>query len=141
MNARIYTWFLSFYPTEFRNEFGEEMKEVFLQDLEESRQRQGRTGAVRVWWRSLRELCSIALAAEVSRPAVAVPLIAYVLQFVYMVGAVFLARKDPLNSLPESPGQALLLVLLTSFIPAVVARIAICVGDHSVPIPLSLASE
>jgi hypothetical protein len=51
MNARMYRLMLRLYPAELRHDFGAEMTQVFLDDIDDS-------GAARVWWRSLKELFS-----------------------------------------------------------------------------------
>ena len=42
MNARVYGMLLRLYPAELRDDFGEEMTQVFLDDIDDS-------GAARVW--------------------------------------------------------------------------------------------
>jgi hypothetical protein len=138
MNAQIYSLFLSFYPADFRRDFGAEMTEVFLEDLEESRQRGGWLGAAHVWWRSVRELCRIASPEVISRREVAVPGLMFVLQTLYIGAIVLLAHGDPHSTLPQSGGDTLVLIFGVSLIPALIGRIALRIGDNSVPVPLSL---
>ena len=133
MNARVYELMLSFYPAELRAEFGAEMTEVFLEDLKDSRKRSGWAGASRVWWRSVRELCRIASPEIVSRREIAVPLLMYVLQVIDFSATVFLPRHGRFPI-----GNELLLIFGASLIPAFIARIALRVGDGSLPVPLSL---
>ena len=105
MNERIYSLLLRLYPAGLREDFGAEMTQVFLDDIDES-------GAARVWWRSLKELCQIAL----STPRVMVSLFIYLSQTLYFYGAMRPHRD--------------LAVLL---IPALTTFIAIKVHDSEVP--------
>ncbi|HWB87569.1 MAG TPA: hypothetical protein VG675_25730, partial [Bryobacteraceae bacterium] len=68
MNARIYGLLLHLYPAELREDFGPEMMQVFLDDMEDSRRRHGFSGAARVWWHSLKELGQVALPAAARTP-------------------------------------------------------------------------
>ena len=135
MNAQIYSLFLSFYPADFRKDFGAEMTEVFLEDLGDSRQRGGWLGAARVWWRSVRELCSIASPEVISRREVAVPGLMYALQVIDLSVTVFLPQHNR-SALPIRDG--LLMIFGISLVPALIARIALRIGDNSVPVPLNL---
>lgn len=112
MNARIYSLLLRLYPAELRADFGPEMTQVFLDDMEDGRRRNGHAGAARVWWRSLKELCQIALLT----PRVMVPLFIYLSQTLYFYGVM-----RPHRGLP-----VLLIPVLTTFI-ALEAR------DYEVP--------
>ena len=114
MSARIYSLLLRLYPAELREEFGAEMTQVFLDDLEDGRRRCGVFGAARVWRRSLKELCQIAL----STPRVMVPLFIYLSQILYFYGVMR----------PERGLPVLLIPVLTTFI-ALEAR------DYDVPDP------
>ncbi len=138
MNARVYGLMLSFYPADLRRDFGAEMTEVFLEDLEDSHRRGGRMGAVRVWWWSVRELCRIASPEVISRREIAVPLVMYVLQSIYLAGIIFLTQRDPHAGIPRSVGERLVLIFGMSLIPALIGRVALLIGDGSVPVPLSL---
>jgi len=138
MNARVYGLMLSFYPADLRRDFGAEMTEVFLEDLEDSRLRGGWMGAVRVWWRSVRELCRIASPEMASRREIAVPFVMFVLQAMYLSGIIFITQSNPHADIPRSVGDRLVLVFGMSLIPALIARVALLIGDGSVPVPLSL---
>ncbi len=139
MSARIYSALLTLYPDDLRNEFGEEMKQVFLEDLEDSRRSFGRRGVVRVWWRSVKELFRIALRIEISKREIAVPLIMFVLQELYVGGIMLMAHNDPLAVMPKSPGDMISLAIPIGLIPSAIAFIALRVGDRSVPVPLALS--
>lgn len=50
MNCRVYAILLLLYPSTLRRQFGEEMIEVFAQQLHDACQRDGWAGGVGVWW-------------------------------------------------------------------------------------------
>ena len=111
MNARIYSLLLHLYPADLREDFGPEMMQVFLDDIRDS-------GVARAWWRSLKELCQIALLT----PKVIVLVFIYVSQTLYFYGVMRLHRGLPV----------LLIPVLTTFI-ALEAR------DYEVPDPSILS--
>jgi hypothetical protein len=117
VNERIYSLLLRLYPAELCADFGPEMTQVFLDDLEDGRQRHGFSGAARVWWRSLKELCQIAL----STPRVMVPLFIYLSQTLYFYGVMR----------PHRGPSVFLIPVLTTFI-------AFEVRDYEVPDPTPL---
>ena len=112
MNARIYSLLLHLYPADLREDFGPEMTQVFLDDLGEGRRRHGCIGVARVWWRSVKELCQIAL----STPRVMVSVFIYLSQTLYFYGMMRSHR-----------GLSFLLI------PALTTFIAIKVHDSEVP--------
>jgi hypothetical protein len=138
MNAQIYALLLTLCPADLKKEFGEEMTQVFLDDLADHQRRCGWMGAARVWWRSLREICGIALPEMASRHGIAVPFMVYVFQMFYISSIIVLARRDPHSAFPKSLGEDLALIFLSGVIPAFIARIAQLVGDASVPVPLRI---
>ena len=138
MSARIYSALLSLYPADLRHDFGEEMTQVFLEDLEDSRRVHGFRGAARVWWRSLKELCQIVLPAGASKREIAVPAIVFILQEFYLGGIMLLSHRDPRAIMPRSLGGMLALGVPMAVVTAVIAFIALRVGDRSVPVPLNL---
>jgi hypothetical protein len=117
MNARIYSLFLRLYLAQLREDFGAEMAQVFLDDLEDVRRRHGLIGAARVWWRSLKELCQIVL----STPRVMVLLFIYLSQALYFYGVM-------------RPHRGLSVLL----IPALTTFIALEARDYDVPDRCSL---
>jgi len=139
--TRIYSGFLSLYPAELRRDFGAEMSQVFVEDLEDSYRSRGVAGAARVWWRSVKELWRVALPEHASKREIEVPIVVYCLNNLYM--AVMLV------SFPEVPGahgalpvvQAIAGSLLFSLIPALITFVALRVGNHSVPVPLVLGTK
>lgn len=141
MSARVYWMILSLYPAELRRDFGAEMAQVFLEDLENTYRRSGYRGAARVWWNSIKELCRIVLPVEASKREVAVPFLTYILQIVYLGGVMLLAHGDPGSELPKSFGQALLLAMVFSLAPAFIAFAALRIGNRSVPVPLNLSGR
>jgi hypothetical protein len=140
MNARIYSVLLSLYPAELRTEFGAEMTQVFLEDLEDSARTRGFFGAARVWRRSLNELLRIALPAFAMRREIAVALIMYALQEVYLGGIMMMAARHT-SDLPKSIVQAIILAMVCGLVPAFTAFVALHIGNRSVPEPLNLNSK
>ena len=138
MNARMYSILLSLYPAELRTDFGAEMTQVFLEDLEDSARGHGFVGVARVWRRSLKELFRIALPARAAGREIAVPLIMYALQELYLGGILLLTGG---RAMPRSIGQKILLVTVSGLVPAVIAFVALWVGNRSVPEPLNLSSK
>jgi hypothetical protein len=134
MSARVYSALLALYPDELRDQFGSEMKQVFLEDLEDSYQARGFFGAASVWYRSLKEVFRVALPARAAQREFAVALIMYVLQEVYLGGILTLSGKGT-SDLPESlwPGA-----LVFGFFPAAIAFVALRIGNRAVPAPLHL---
>jgi hypothetical protein len=118
VNESIYSLLLCLYPAELRADFGPEMTQVFLDDMEDGRRRRGLLGAAQVWWRSVKELCQIVL----STPRVMVTVFIYLSQTFYFYGVM-----RPHRGLP-----VLLIPLLTTFI-ALEAR------DYEVPDPSPLS--
>jgi hypothetical protein len=140
MNARIYSILLSLYPAELRKDFGAEMVQVFLEDLEDSARTRGFFGAARVWRRSLKELLAIALPAFATQREIAVALMMYVLQEIYLGGIMVMAARHT-SDVPKSIGPGIIFVMLYGLIPAFTAFVALHIGNRSVPVPLNLSSK
>lgn len=140
MNERIYSVLLSLYPAELRTDFGAEMTQVFLEDLEDSARTRGFFGAARVWRRSLTELLRIALPARAAGREVAVPLIIYVLQEIYLGGMLFMTNQMT-SARPKFIWQGIALMMLCGLIPALTAFVALRIGNRSVPEPLNLSTK
>lgn len=92
------------------------------------------SSAARVWWLSIKELCRIVIPLEAARREIAVPLIVYTLQAAYLGGIMLLTNKDW-----GTAGDMIRLSLVFSLAPALIALIALRVGDRSVPVPLNLS--
>jgi len=71
MSPRIYSWLVAFYPENLRRDFGEEMVQVFAEELRDP----GLKGALRVWRRALAEFFRLAPPGWAANPAVRVPAI------------------------------------------------------------------
>jgi putative ABC transport system permease protein len=56
---RLYRWFLRFFPSEFRGDFGDDMSQVF-RDEHRDASGGGRLAIARLWWRTLRGLAALA---------------------------------------------------------------------------------
>jgi len=128
VNARIYSLFLRLYPAELRHKFGVEMTEVFLDDIDDS-------GAARVWWRSFKELFRIALPAAFSHRYFVVPAMLYLLQALDL-GSIMI--WGPRDRAPHSVAETVVLATLPGLVSAIVAFLALFIGDRSVPEPLNL---
>ncbi len=139
MSARIYSVFLSLYPADLRRDFGEEMTQVFLEDLENSRRRRGLFGAAQVWWRSVRELCRIVLPLEVSRREVAVPVLAFFVQEFFCAGLLLLSPFDP--SMPVMHREAMALTVVPGLFTASVAFVAMRMTVERDPVSLELGHK
>ena len=50
MSCRVYATVLLLYPSTLRRQFGEEMIEVFAEQLQDACQRDGWAGGVSIWW-------------------------------------------------------------------------------------------
>ncbi|UFP95675.1 ABC transporter permease [Gloeobacter morelensis] len=66
LSERLYRWLLLLYPAEFRAEYGEELVQVFLDNLHEERQADGRRGVLRLWWETMTDLSSTAFAEHLA---------------------------------------------------------------------------
>jgi hypothetical protein len=95
LSARAYDGILRLYPSDLRREFGPEMNELFVEDLDDAWRSSGLVGVIGVWWCALCELFRIALPAQSSNPAFAVPAIAalYVLGMIGELAAI----RDPMT--------------------------------------------
>jgi len=131
MNARVYCLLLRLYPAELRHDFGAEMTQVFLDDIDDS-------GAVRVWWRSLEELFRIALPAALSRRYVQVPAMMYLLMVTYFGGIMMWGPRGPGSPLPHSDAEFIPLLTFPGLASALTALVALYMGDRAVPEPLNL---
>ena len=131
MNARVYGMLLRLYPAELRDDFGEEMTQVFLDDIDDC-------GAARAWLRSFKELFCIALPAAFSRRYVQVPATLWFLQLLYFCGLLMLAPRTPGSALPGSVVDIIAVMTFPGLVSAAVAFIALYIGDHAVPEPLNL---
>ncbi len=134
MNAQIYLLLLALCPADLRREFGAEMTEVFLEDLEDHRRRGGWMGAARVWRRSLTDLCGAASRETIARRQFVAPMIAYGLLQIWFA-LVCLVHL-------ELPWQELILISsLYGLVLALVAFAVVRVADGNVPEPLRLESR
>jgi hypothetical protein len=131
MNAQIYSLLLALCPCDLQREFGAEMTEVFLEDLEESQKRSGLRGAARVWRQSLIELCALALHDAIAQQKFAVPVIMYALQLSWF-GLGFLLHPE----IPLPP--SVLLGLPVLLVPSAIAFLAVAVAHRNAPILLQL---
>jgi len=66
VNRRLYRVSLALYPAELRREFGEEMTDVFTQQLSDAWHGDHLWGALWVWQEALQELVCVALPSRVA---------------------------------------------------------------------------
>jgi len=135
MRTRIYSLFLALYPAWLRNTYGAEMIQVFGEDLEDSYRTRGLPGAAAVWYRSLKELIRIALPARAAKREIAVALITYGFTESYFLGIVVLEGGKHIPRAAELDGAS---VLVFGVFPAVIAYVALRIGNRSMPVPLDL---
>jgi len=139
-STRIYGALLRAYPPELRRDYGAEMTQVFLEDLDDARLRRGWAGVARVWWRSACELIRIALPAQLEKPAVVVPAISFAFcQFIMSAQLMVAFHRSP--GLREQAGLAAAVALGPSVISALTAFAAVRAGNRSLPAPLGLDSR
>ena len=131
MNVRMYCLLLHLYPAELRHNFGAEMTQIFLDDIDDS-------GAALVWWRSLKELFRIALPAAFSRRYVQVPAMIYLLMVAYFGSILMWGPRDARSPLPHSAAELIPLLIFPGLFAAAIALIALYIGDRAVAEPLNL---
>lgn len=85
-SVSLYKALLVLYPPEVRNRFGSEMAETFAQQLTDAWAEERASGVLKVWALALPELFWIALAGQVLRPAIALPVTA-----ILITGPLFLS--------------------------------------------------
>jgi len=73
LSCRAYRLLLPLYPPRLRFEFGEEMADVFADQLRGECGESGLAGLARVWWRVAAELLEGALPTEVGWTKVVIP--------------------------------------------------------------------
>jgi len=72
VSRKVYETSLSFYPDDLRTDFGEEMIEVFEQQISEAYKENGTRGLLQVWLCAAREFVSIALTSQLTQRMVPV---------------------------------------------------------------------
>jgi hypothetical protein len=77
LSSYIYSGILVLYPVDLRRDFGDEMTDVFAQDLAEMWHSRRLIGALSVWRRALWEVTSIAVPAQIVNSAVIAPTISF----------------------------------------------------------------
>ena len=82
-SCKIYETSLAFYPDDLRSEFGEEMVEVFEEQLSDAYGAQGIRGFLRIWLCTVREFVTIAVTGQLARCTV--PVLAVATAFVLMI--------------------------------------------------------
>ena len=86
VSSRAYAVLLVLYPDELRRRFGEEMTDVFDQQLEGAWEEGGFLGLARIWLRAIGELLFVALPAQLAQPIVVVPTLSLISNsFIFLV--------------------------------------------------------
>lgn len=75
--TRLYSALLRLYPREFRLQFGEEMTQVFADQVAEARDEQGIAGVMRVCCEAVAELFTVALPSQLANVMVIVPVLSF----------------------------------------------------------------
>lgn len=74
-SCKIYGRLLLLYPGRLRADFGDEMADVFQQQLCDAMASDGLAGFIRVWWCAVEELARIAAPSNLSISMVQVPVL------------------------------------------------------------------
>ena len=94
-SAVIYRGILCLYPVDLRYRFGEEMAEVFTDDLEDALIDAHRTHRLapvaRVWWHALSEILAIAIPGRLANEALVAPAVSLALHLALIGGFLILA--------------------------------------------------
>jgi hypothetical protein len=78
LSSVAYRGIVALYPEDLRREFGDEMLDVFVQDLVHTGHGCGLRGMLRVWRRALIEVISIAMPRQLVSSVVIAPVISFV---------------------------------------------------------------
>ncbi|HEV2398692.1 MAG TPA: hypothetical protein VGS27_17240 [Candidatus Sulfotelmatobacter sp.] len=81
ISHKIYERSLVLYPKDLRGGFGDEMSEVFDEQLGEAYSRSGFSGLVRVWFRATREVVTVAVPGRFAQRAVPIVGVAATIAF------------------------------------------------------------
>jgi len=73
LSCRAYSLLLPLYPSRLRFEFGEEMADVFAEQVRDECAESGLAGLARVWWRVFVEVLAGAWPTEVDWARVVIP--------------------------------------------------------------------
>jgi hypothetical protein len=77
LSSHIYSGIVVLYPADLRRDFGDEMTEVFAQDLAEMWRTRGLGGVLGVWRRALWEVTSIVVPAQIVTSTVIATMISF----------------------------------------------------------------
>ncbi len=83
VSRKIYETSLGLYPDDLRKEFGDEMVEVFEEQVTDAYTERGLPGLLRVWFCAAREFVSIALTGQIAERMV--PILAVGTAFALML--------------------------------------------------------
>ena len=101
--SQTYGLLVILYPRDLRRHFGEEMTEVFDQQLREAWDQRGLAGLLRVWLWAIGELLCVALPAQLAQPIIVVPTLSLISNsFLFLV---ILRALSPLADLCRAYGR------------------------------------
>ena len=72
VSRKVYETSLALYPKDLRTDFGEEMVEVFEEQISDAYQEHGMCGVLNVWTHAVREFVGIAIVKRMLVPAFAI---------------------------------------------------------------------
>ena len=78
LSCRLYGWLLVLYPPALRGRFGEDMADVFEQQIRDAWKASRFSGVARVWSCAAEELIRIALPGRLSQGAIRVPVLSLI---------------------------------------------------------------
>jgi len=86
LSCSVYRTLLVIYPRALRTAFGQEMVEVFGQQIRNAASDGGTWGVLRVWFYALYELFTIALPLQAANTVVIIPMISLISSCVIFLG-------------------------------------------------------
>ena len=95
-SSRAYSVLVTLYPVDLRRRFGEEMLDVFEQQLECAWAERGIRGMLLIWLCAIGELLFVALPAQLAQPIFIVPVLS-----LFSNSVMFLALLRQLSPLAE----------------------------------------
>jgi len=130
LSTRLYATLLPLYPPDLRRDFGDEMAGLFAEDLADAWQTAGASGAIRVWFSTALEFARIAVPGLLQIPAVAVPLLSFLLSAAVVSLELMLT--------PNRADSAMGGVLIGAFVSGLTSFVTVRAGESGVPHPLEL---
>jgi hypothetical protein len=126
---KIYSGMLLLYPADLRRDFGQEMIELFGEDLAEAWQSSGVAGLLRVWWCAVCEILRVAIPGQMENPAFVVPLIAFAFNVLTLSCELAAAvTSHPLAQQRPLPDDVIMFVFWPSLVTAFTAIVVVRTG-------------